>query len=144
MSEAILTYAQRAAEAAMMQAIIQTAGSEAVKLQNRIKFLTEKGTMNFELEPLQNRLDATWDRHRQAQLRLKELERKQAVVAEIKVISSSKDRAQIVLLYLRDDGKKVSFTRHVHFDGKTWHGLSTVSNAKVTYELSRAQLAQTA
>jgi hypothetical protein len=154
MSEQQLTYKERAAEAAAMQAIIASSSHEAGSLQKKINDLqraqkTVESALEIEIEPdgmaeLQYRLDAAWDRHRQAQLRLAELERKQAAAGEIKVIHQTGTRAQIVIHYLRDDGKRVSFTRHVRLDGTSWKGNSTLTDQRVTYQLTRAQLAQAA
>jgi len=154
MAEQQMTYKERAAEAAAMQAIIASSSHEAGTLQKKINDLlhaqkTVEAVLEIELESaamaqLQYRLDAAWDRHRQAQIRLAELERKQSAAGEIKVIHSSGSRAQIVIHYLREDGKRLSFTRHVRLEGTTWKGNSTITAQRVTYELSRSKLAEAA
>ena len=59
----------------------------------------------------------------------------------IKVINMNGDRAEIVIRYTNEDGKRVSFTRHVHANGDQWVGYSTSSRRKVAYTLPETPLA---
>lgn len=143
------TYDHRKSEAVQMEAIERTADNAAGKLRLDIdKLLKAQKSVEttlgvsvdpLELEDLQTRLNAAIDRARQARLRLDELERKQASAGEIKMVTwVPMKRAQVVITYLVDDTRKISFTRHVHWNGAAWVGRSTLTNARVTYPVNAA------
>lgn len=150
------TFTERITEAVALTAIADNASREAAALDKQVKQRMANNAMierdsktasemmgteyipfvDHELERMQKRLSALWDRARQARLQLANLERAQAEDAEIKVVSVGKKSTQIVVRYTGDDGKKVSFTRHVRVSGSTCEGYSTISRQKVTYRLA--------
>lgn len=149
------TFMERVTEAVALTAIADTASREAAALDKTIKqrmtnnamierdAQTTSATMgteyipyvDLELERMQTRLSALWERARQSRQMLSTLERQQAEQAEIKVISANPKGAQIVVRYTLENGKKASFTRHVQVSGTTCTGYSTISRQKVTYHL---------
>ncbi len=149
------TFQERITEAIALTAIAEAASREAAALDKQVKQRMANNAMierdakiasemlgvdyipfvDLELERMQTRLSALWDRDRQARLQLTKLERAQAEQAEIKVISVGRKSTQIVVRYALDDSKKVSFTRHVQVNGSTCTGYSTISRQKVTYHL---------
>lgn len=85
------------------------------------------------LDTLKPRIAALEDRRFQLRQLIDQMDQEAARQATIKVISRSGDRAQIAITYLRDDGKKLSYTRHVKVDGHLFKGLSTLTGKQVTY-----------
>ncbi len=140
-----LSYTQRLAEAAQMEAIERTADNQAVKIRAEIATLLKKQKLvnealdvdiaALELNPLQARLDAAIDRARQARLRLDMLEKKQANAGDVRVINEFGSRAEIVITYNITTDRKASYTRHVRWNGKAWVGRSTLSTTFVTYQV---------
>lgn len=149
------TFQERITEAVALTAIADSASREAAALDKTVKQRIVNNDMierdaqiasatmgteyipyvDLELERMQTRLSALWDRARQARLQIANLEREQAEQAEIKVISAGRKGTQIVVRYTREDGKKVSFTRHVRVNGSACTGRSTLSSQTVTYRL---------
>jgi hypothetical protein len=149
------TFTERIKEAVELTAIAQAASKEAVSLDKDIKQRIRdneaeakvlRGTAflagipfvdlpDLELEKMQTRLSALWDRERQARHALTILEREQVENGSIRLLSTSANRkkAQIAITYLREDGKKVSFTRHCQITDQGYVGLSTISTQKVIY-----------
>ena len=131
-------------EAALMTAIMHTAAVEAAHLNRHIENVAKTGADELLLASLQTRLDAIWNRHRQAELRLSTLENEQARNANIRVISEHGERAEIVITYMVDSVRKVSFTRHVHWDGSAWIGRSVLTDRRVRYVLPMATVQEAA
>lgn len=149
------TFIERIQEAVACTATAQAASKEAAELDKKIKQRIKNNEeaakllkiaslvtgipvvdpLDPELEQMQIRLDALWDRARQARLRLTLLERAQTEHGSVHLISSSANRktAQIVIHYLLDNGKKASFTRHCQITDQGYAGLSTISAQKVFY-----------
>ena len=149
------TFMERITEAVALTAIAENASREAAALDKAVKQRMANNAMierdakvasatmgteyvpyvDLELERMQTRLSALWDRARQARHALSILERQQTEQAEIKVISVGRKSTQIVVRYTLENGKKVSFTRHVQVNASTCTGYSTLSRQKVTYHL---------
>jgi len=89
----------------------------------------------LEMEELERRITAAADCRSQAHAYIQQLDSESARQAVVRTISETRDHAQIAITYERDNGKKISYTRHIHFDGMGWRGLSTVSSNRVIYRL---------
>lgn len=135
---------ERLIEAGIARQIIQTADRELSKLykirSTGEKLLLEKGidpviraNALMEMDTLVKHIAAVEDRRHQMRRLIEELDGQAAREATIRVISTNHKGAQIAITYYRDDGKKMSFTRHVHRDGPNWVGISTLTDRKVVY-----------
>lgn len=90
----------------------------------------------YEMDVRAKRIDVVEDRRLQAYHRIAALDQEAARQAEVKVITwSGTNRAQIAIHYYRDDGKKMSYTRHVRREDGNWVGSSTISTNRVAYRL---------
>jgi hypothetical protein len=99
----------------------------------------------YEMDVRAKRIDVAEGRRLQAYQRIAELDQEAARQAEVKVVTwSGTNRAQIAIHYYRDDGKKMSYTRHVRREGANWVGASTISTNRVTYRLPGTALAEAA
>ncbi len=147
------TFIERIKEAIALTTTAQVSESDALELDkviqrriksNKITFdllqVASKITgipvvepVDLELEGIQLQCRTLWDRARHARLRLTVLEREQTQDGRIKIISTNPKGVQLVIHYLRDDGKKVSYTRHCRVTNEGYVGLSTISTAKVIY-----------
>jgi len=87
------------------------------------------------IDMLTPRIAALEDRRFQMRRYIEEIDGEAAQQATIRVISEQGDRAQIAITYLRDDGKKISYTRHVQWNGIIYVGFSTLTTNKVHYRL---------
>lgn len=116
----------------------------ADRLMNKNTTPEEHASAQFDLDKLIPKIAAVEDRRFQMHRFIDELDAEAARQANIRLISETRDHAQIVITYERDDGKKVSYTRHIHWDGSNWRGLSTVSANRVIYHPSRAASQQQA
>jgi hypothetical protein len=136
--------------------IIGTANREISALRKSQEY-GEKALMDERLEPARRaeiayemdvrakRIDVAEGRRLQAYQRIHELDQEAARQAEVKVLSwSGTNRAQIAIHYYRDDGKKMSYTRHVQREGMNWVGASTISANRVTYRLPGTALVEAA
>lgn len=56
-------------------------------------------------------------------------------LTEVISVNAKGNRCQVVIHYLRSDGKKMSYTRHLSREGQNWIGLSTLTSSHVTYRL---------
>jgi len=92
------------------------------------------------IEKLLPVIAAAEDRRRQMRRLIEELQHQALNAGVVELISTSARgaRAQIVIHFTLDDDKKVSYTRHVHFQNGQWVGLSTVSSNRVIYHLHAA------
>lgn len=119
---------------------------EKVLLDKTVDAAVRAGTA-YDMDVLVKRLDVVEDRRSQASRRIDELDHEAARQGEIRVISwsdSGVDSAQVVVHYTRDDGKKMSYTRHLHREGKNWVGLSTLTSNRVIYRLPGTGLVEKA
>lgn len=91
--------------------------------------------VQLDLDKLMPRLDAITDRRLQQHMLIDELDAQAAKEAAVRVISESGSRAQIVVTYTLDNGKKQSYTRHVRREGAQFVGFSTLTGSKVAYSL---------
>lgn len=153
------TFTERLTEAISLTATAESASRDASTLSQQVKQriknneeileLAKQAAKDFgvafvqppldlELARMQTRLDDLWERARQARIRLAILEHEMIESAAVKLISSNAKGAQIAVRYLRDDGKKLSFTRHVQLTAQGYEGLSVISKQKVTYRLTAA------
>lgn len=121
---------------------VQTAGEQV--LRNKTTDEVTRAGAAYEMDVLVKRIAAVEDRRHQAHRRIEELDQEAARQGEVKLISLLGDRAQIVIHYFRDDGKKVSYTRHIRRDGGHWIGFSTITANRVEYRLPGAALAEAA
>lgn len=87
------------------------------------------------IDTLAPRIAALENRRFQMRQYIEEIDGEAARDATIRVVSETGDRAQIVITYLRDDGKKMSSTRHVRREGSAWVGFSTLTTNKVRYRI---------
>lgn len=137
---------ERLQEAAAAKNVIASADrelSQLYKIQSAgEKVLTNKHTDGdtragaiLEMETLVKRIEAVEDRRHQMRQLIGQLDFASSQHGEIKVISMLKDRCQVVIHYYRDNGKKMSYTRHLHHEGMNWIGLSTLTTNRVVYRL---------
>jgi hypothetical protein len=100
----------------------------------------DKGCI-FDLQELYNKI-AHWSLvNRGASQELIALETAETGASTIKVISITKNRAQIVIQNKEENGKKVSLTRHLRLEGGKWRGHSLFGTRIVNYDLPSKQQA---
>lgn len=114
-------------------------------LGSKTATLEAKAAAGFDLESLNNRIAAVEDRRFQSKLLIGQLDNQAANDADVLLISGAALRCQVVIQYTLDNGKKLSYTRHLHREGGMWFGLSTLSDNKVSYSIrTTAALAKAA
>lgn len=91
-----------------------------------------------EMETLKATISDIEDRRHQARRWIEKMKSESADEGMVTVINERDSRAEIVIHYAAEGGKKLSYTRHVHYEGGRWMGISTVSSGQVAYRLSGA------
>lgn len=87
------------------------------------------------LNDLVPRLEIIKDRIAQTKRYISDLDHQAAGDALVRTITGSFSKAEIVIIYERDNGKKISYTRHVERKRGEWVGRSTLTNSLVVYRL---------
>lgn len=115
---------------------LRTAGQKL--LANKAINDDTRAKAEAEMEVLKPRIAAIEERRHQARRWIEKMKSESADEGIVRVINQQHDRAEIVIHYAADNGKKLSYTRHVHWDGRDWRGIATVWGGYVIYHLPAA------
>lgn len=108
---------------------------DAVKKTLAKKDLEETTKIVEDLEKLDKRIAALIEKRLYTNIWIDTMKSEAAADGLIRVINQHKDRVEIVIHYAAENGRKLSYTRHVRWDGAHWMGISTVAGGIVAYDL---------
>lgn len=109
---------------------------DAEKLLNGNKATVEqRRKAQKDLDALNPRITAVKDRIARKKRYVQEIDHLAAGDAQVRTISGTRTRAEIAITYKRDNGKLISYTRHVQLMRGEWVGRSTITNSLVVYRM---------
>lgn len=144
-----MNQAERLIQVRVAEKTIEAANRELAQLYkvrtNGEKLLADKktdaetrGLAEAEMETLKAMITDLEERRHQARRWIEKMKSESADEGMVTVINERDQRAEIVIHFAVEGGKKLSYTRHVHYEGGRWMGISTVSSGQVAYRLPGA------
>ena len=104
----------------------------------------DRADAESKLEIINAGIAAYADKRHQAKRWIEKMQGESADDGLIRVITQVGKRAEIIIHFAVPEGKKLSFTRHIRFDGSQWTGNSTVGGGYVVYRLPGESISKAA